>query len=484
MYLFRLMALAHEPLPFTFAITLCLYLLFWSFGVFFSSRLPGRLTLVFALTGLMVATTPYLYELDRFSLHFSMAFGSLIYFLPCIGFGLLYGLLVSRSNRDWGTDVGRYYAYNTLGSCLGILSMTLIGYELPLHHAAFVVSVGIFISLFYWLASSQVDPPIPRNRWRVAMLASCIGLVAIITWGVSIPYSISSAHGFRSYWGRDGVVEVFDDGNVYIDGLWHTHLSPRGQHIGKSYTWMMAVAALLARNGEPAQDILVIGNGVGLTASTFAGQPGVRIDAYEINRTLKEVLRDYEAETLGVGRNPQIKIKWMDARSGLALNTKRYDIIVSAPLYLRQAGSSTLLSQEYFELLERRLKPKGVIAVYAHEGAPAQSTLVRRTIASVFEHQQTFDKHVVLIASNDPIRIDRKALAKLENQPGLLAAQLRNYGATRPGDRRADLLVRVDRPSAPIHPGKFLITDDHPLVEYQWASRRLVEIESVHDGGD
>lgn len=484
MYLFRLMALAHEPLPVTFAITLCFYLLFWSVGVFFSSRFPKRLTVIFSLTALMVATTPYVYELDRFSAHFSMAFGGLLYFIPCIGFGLLYGVLVSRSNRDWGSDVGRYYAYNTLGSCLGILAMTLVGYELPLHYGAFVITVGILVSLFYWLASSQVREPASRIRWRVAMLTSCVALVGLIMSGLSIPYSLSSTHGIRTYWGRDGVVEVFEDGDVYIDGLWHTHLSPGGQHIGKSYTWMMAVSALLARDDEPAQDILVIGNGVGLTASTFAGQPEARIDAYEINRTLEEVLRDYEAETLGAGRNPQIKIAWMDARSGLALNTKQYDIIVSAPLYLRQAGSSTLLSKEYFELLGRRLKPKGVVAVYAHEGTPAQSTLVRRTIASVFEYQQTFDKHVVLIASNDPIRIDREALAKLENRPGVLAAQLRNYGATRAGGRRADLLARLDRPSAPVRLGKFLITDDHPLVEYIWAARRLVDIESENEPSD
>ena len=476
MYLFRLIALAHEPLPFTFATTLCLFLLFWSAGVFIASRDTFRLTPTFAWTALAVAATPWLYEFDRFSAHFSMSGGSLVYFLPCIGFGLLYGLLVSRSNRDWGTDVGRYYAYNTAGSCVGIVLMTLVGYELPLLHCALLVVLGVVLSLLYWLAWNESEVAAGALRLQIPKAATWITVAALVYSGWTTPYSTSASHEMRSYWGRDGVVEVFEDGDVFIDGLWHTHLSPRGgEHIGKSYTWMMAVAAIISRQDRPLRDVLVIGNGVGLTASTFSGLPGVLIDAYEINRTLEEVLRDYEAETLGVGRNERIRISWMDARSGMALNKKRYDIIVSAPLYLRQAGSSTLLSREYFELLERRLKPGGVVAIYAHEGAPAQSMLVRRTVASVFDYQQTFDQQIVLIASNDPIQANPKSLARLENSSGLLAAQVRNHGATRPGGPRTPLLDRVDRPSAPVTTGRFLITDDHPLVEYNWASTRLVD---------
>ena len=34
---------------------------------------------------------------------------------------------------------------------------------------------------------------------------------------------------------------------------------------------------------------------------------------------------------------------WQDARSGLALNPKKYDIIQAQPLYLKQAGSALLI---------------------------------------------------------------------------------------------------------------------------------------------
>jgi spermidine synthase len=470
MLLLRLVALVHGPLPFTFATTLCFYLLFWSVGVFTSSRFALRMGPVFGITALAVAIAPFLYEYDRFTGHFSMFRGGLLYFLPCIGFGVLYGLLVSGSARDWGNDVGRYYAWNTVGSCLGIAVMTLVGYELPLPHGAFVIGIGVLLLLFHWLARREEKP----WMWRAAQATAATLLVAVTYVGWWLPYSEDESRGQRTYWGRDGVVELHGQ-EVLLDGMWHTHLAPGNEHVGRSYTWMMAVAALLSHEG-PVRDVLVIGNGVGLTATTLAWLPDVKIDAYEINRTLKDLLRDYEKETLGVAKNPKIDIEWTDARSGMALNPKRYDIIVSAPLYLRQAGSSTLLSREYFELLERRLKPGGVVALYAHEGAPAQGMLVRRTVASVFAHQQSFDGRVVLVASNSPIEVDERSLQALQSRGGALAHQLQVVDRRERQGGRAGLLARVDRPSAPVRPGRYLITDDHPLVEYPEAARRLVRV--------
>jgi len=280
----------------------------------------------------------------------------------------------------------------------------------------------------------------------------------------------------RSYWGRDGVAEIFPNGDVYLDGLWHSRLSKGGGDVDRPYTWMMAVAAVLAHKEGAVRDVLVIGNGVGMTASTFTLLPDVEIDTYEINQTLKHVLNDYEELTLGVARNPKIEIFWTDARSGLALNPKRYDIIVSAPLYLRQAGSSILLSVEYFELLKSRLKPGGVIAVYSHEGPPAQSMLVRRTVGEVFKYLQTFSGQVILIASDTPIDVTRERFDRLLAQPGPFYRHLSKVEAGRLQNGRKGIWDAVDRPSAPVEPGRYWITDDHPLVEYPDAARDLVNI--------
>jgi len=474
-YLFRLISLTYKPLPFSFATTLCFYLLLWSIGVYFSSRMAKQMHWSFLAAAISVAITPFIYEYDRWEAHFSLFPGGLIYFLPCLFFGALYGALVSTSARSWGSDVGRFYAYNTVGSCLGIMSFTLAGYELPLHYGAWLIAAGLVWLLLHWIKNTgKYEAP---GQWalRGAAMAVLIGMVLTGYWAATIAYSESEESKIRSYWGRDGVAEVFPNGDVYLDGLWHSRLS-QGGHIGRPYTWMMAVAAVLSHGGKPVHDILVIGNGVGMTASTLALLPRVEVDTYEVNQTLKHVLEDYEKLTLAVARNPKINIFWTDARSGMALNPKRYDIIVSAPLYLRQAGSSILLSKEYFELLKSRLKPGGVVAVYSHEGPPQQSMLVRRTVGNVFKHLQTFDDHVILTASDSPIDITAEKFRQLLQRTDPFYRQLKQFERRRRKQKEKGIWARIDRPSAPVEPGRYLITDDHPLVEYPDAAARLVDM--------
>ena len=126
MYLLRLVALAHEPLPYTFAFTLLFFLLFWTLGVGLAGRMQARFTLILAVAAALVALMPGVYAIDRWQVQFVLYRGGLLYFLPCVCFGAMYGALVSRAASEWGRDVGRFYALNTVGSCVGILFFSLL----------------------------------------------------------------------------------------------------------------------------------------------------------------------------------------------------------------------------------------------------------------------------------------------------------------------------------------------------------------------
>jgi spermidine synthase len=479
MYLFRLIALIYEPLPYTFSATLCLYLLFWSIGVYLASWLGDRLSGTFLVGAALVAGMPLVYEFDRFDAEFELVGGGLIYFLPCVVFGLLFGGLVSRSVQAWGSDVGRFYAFNTIGSCSGIAFFTLLGYELPHDYNAFLIGLGMLGLFLFWLDRKDAQTDGAKAR-RIVTFAGGTAVLVMIGFllfdGATTPFSNSKSRRTRTYWGRDGVVEILPKQVILLDGLWHSRMSREGSHVGRSLTWMMAMAAVLSHQEGEIEEILVIGNGVGMTAATLAKLDGVHVDAYEINHTLKHVLRDYEEATLGVGVDPRIDIRWTDARSGLALDPKTYDIIVSAPLHLRQAGSGILLSVEYFELLKTRLRPNGVVAVYSHEGVPGQAELVRRTVQRVFPHLQTFDAGVLLIASAGELHVTRESISASLSRPGALYAEAAAYDrAQRSGDG-VRLRARLDVPSLPTREGRYVITDDHPLVEYREIAEALVDV--------
>jgi spermidine synthase len=379
-----------------------------------------------------------------------------VYVLPCVAFGLMYGQLVARGTAAWGRDVGRYTAVNTLGSCAGILFFTLVGYEVPLSLAAACI------------AASLLAVGLLEVGTRAGAALATAAAVAAIGWGWSLPWT--ETDGIREYWGRDGVVEVDVEGNVYIDGLWHTRLSEATDPVGRPYTWLMAFAAAMAHEDAHPDRALVVGAGVGVSGMALAGIEGLEIDGYEINHTLKRVLRDYPEETNHSLTHPRMRWIWRDARTGLALDTTRYDILLSAPLYLRQAGSSLLLSEEYLRLAKSRLAPGGVLAVYSNEDEAAQSRLVQRTIARVFAYRVTWYEGLVTIAADHPIALTPERFAERMQLPDRLYRQARGLDASLRDD--GGLLAWYDGDRYANELATRWITDDAPLVEYPALAER------------
>ncbi|MEQ1501082.1 MAG: hypothetical protein ABMB14_02580, partial [Myxococcota bacterium] len=450
--LFRVLALTHQPVPTTFATGLAGYLLGWSLGVALA-RYARWTGVVAGITAALVAGVPLLYEREVYDHALPLVAAIAAYVAPVVGFGLLYGQLVARSTTSWGRDVGRYTAANTLGSCLGILGFTWIGHELPIDVPLHALGLGL-------VAVGAVELGV--GRWRVlggagavAALAAALA-VAVAGW---VPYTERA--GWRTYWGRDGVIDVAPDRDVYIDGLWHTKLSDGRDHVGSPYSWLMAFAAVVA-HGDPHR-ALVIGGGVGISSAALAGVDGMTVDVYEIDHTLQRVLRDYPDETLHAATTPTVRWIWQDARTGMALDPTTYDVILSAPLYLRQAGSSLLLSKEYLRLAKSRLNPGGVLAVYSNEGSPAQTRLVQRTIAALFQYRVTWYDGLVTVASDRPLALDRGALAVALARPDPLFREARDLDASLVP---AGLFGWYDGDGYTTALADREITDDQPLVEY------------------
>jgi protein-L-isoaspartate O-methyltransferase len=274
------------------------------------------------------------------------------------------------------------------------------------------------------------------------------------------------------------VVQVWADGNVWIDGLWHTKLTDGLDHIGGPYSWTMAFAAVMARSGpgsEPPERALVVGAGVGISSATLHGLNGLQVDGYEIDHTLQRVLRDYPAQTLRAATTPGIKWIWQDARTGLALDETQYDIILSAPLYLRQAGSSLLLSREYLRLAKSRLKPGGVLGVYSNEGSDAQTRMIQRTIAEQFAYRITWFDGIVTIASDQPIDLEKADLDAALTRPDHLFEEARILDEELRDEGGLWGLYDGRRYTRPI--ADRAITDDQPLVEYPDLAEQWVGTE-------
>jgi protein-L-isoaspartate O-methyltransferase len=276
----------------------------------------------------------------------------------------------------------------------------------------------------------------------------------------------------RIFFGRDGVVGINPSGQMLWDGLWHSRLvQTPGAQAGDS-NWWMAVSPALAHRGA-ITEACVIGAGVGVTASTLAKlAPVERIDAYEINHTLARVYRAYPEGTMHAAENPRIRLIWQDARTGLTLRDAKYDVITTAPLYLRQSGAALLNSLEFYRLLASRLKPGGVVCLYSY-GTAEQAFAVRQTARRVFRHGAVCYGGYLALLSDEPIDLSRKALeARLESGAGdPLWEEVRLWAG---GEGIEKILKGLEAPPLSWGDGRLLITDDHPIVEYPHHLRDLV----------
>ena len=203
------------------------------------------------------------------------------------------------------------------------------------------------------------------------------------------------------------------------------------------------------------------------------------MDVYDINRRLEQVLEDYPDETLNVGSDPRIRLIWQDGRSGLALDPKRYDLITQQPLYLKQAGSSLLLSREYMQLVKSRLKENGIFCIYSNSiGNRQQDLLVRETARSVFDHCVSFLDGYLILASASPLGLDEEKLYARLQEPDAIYRDLARYDQQLRAEG-SSFLESYDGDRLPWSGGGYVITDDHPLVEYPDVVRRLIRSPQI-----
>lgn len=501
MVLFRLFALELQPLPYTFASVLAGFLLFWSLG---ASQCPrgsqasmrsvfGKLALSMAIPivtfyvwlAFVTKAVPIEPKWIEAVMFWIWLLGLLLCFAPCFFFGYLFAWITATVVESWGLDVGRIYAWNTAGSCLGVLIVTLFGYNL--HLVVLLAALAlVVVALSAHSVSGEVEG---RKRFHEPPLRLALaGLAVLLVAGFSTDLSVLlTGKQFRMFFGRDGVVGVEAKGSLFWDGLWHSKLSNGGDHVGTN-NWRMAVSPVLFHPTGRIRDACVIGLGTGITSTTLAKLGSLRfVDTYEINRGLAGVLGNYPAGTLEVLSNPKVRVIWQDARAGLTLRNKKYDVIVTQPLYLKQSGSGLLNSREFFELVRSRLESNGTFCLYS-KGTVAQKRSVRETAAGVFAHGESFYGGYLLVLSQDPLRVDRRAMEERFQQfsEDPLWREIAGHGPTR--DSNA-VLSQLDRPRRSWSAGGLIVTDDHPVIEYpgvlaaMLAERDVAESRGLRQSG-
>ena len=187
-----------------------------------------------------------------------------------------------------------------------------------------------------------------------------------------------------------------------------------------------------------------------------------KIRSYDINRSIELIMKAYPKQTLNILEDPKSEIIWQDARSGLALDEKKFQLISQQPLYLKQAGSSNLLSEEYLRLVSSRLTDNGVFLVYANsQGNQAQKMVVRKTLESVFPHCMSFMGGYMYVVSRSPIVFSRESVEKkLSATDDALINEIKSHMSLE------EIMKLHDAPDDSWKKCNITIRDDYPILEY------------------
>lgn len=291
--------------------------------------------------------------------------------LPLFTVALLRGGLGERA-------IGRVYAWNTLGSIIGVFMaihflIPVVGLKLTLCVAA-LLDLGIGLALLRW----QVDSTRQMLRFSLAAGLAAVALVV----GVRIPYDpMTLASGVFRYGysqisedtkmlsyrdGKTASVSVFQrpNGSVTIS----TNGKPdaainltEGGHPTDDEATMVLLGALPLTMMDKPNHAAVIGFGSGLSTHTLLGDPRLKsVSTIEIEQAMVDGARAFGPRVARAFTDPRSHIVIDDAKAYFASQNKQFDLIVSEPSNPWISGVGALFSKEFYRFVPKHLSEHGL----------------------------------------------------------------------------------------------------------------------------
>lgn len=335
----------------------------------------------------------------------------------CAGYALpLACRLLVRGRDSVGRDFGLGLAVNTAGSVVGPLLATFA--LLPLLGAvrSVLLLAALVLGAAALLAVRGAFSGARRGPARLAPAAAATVLLAVAVLAPAVPVVPPSVTRF----GRqllhyresiEGTLTVARDRG----GSAATKYSfvDNSAVIGSSYDAykvVRLVGHLPYLAGLEARRVLVVGFGMGVTASAIAAHPGLEVlECAELVPGLREAASHYRDLNRDVAHDPRLRLAPGDGRRHLQRSSGLYDLISCDPTH-PILGSGALYTREWFGLCRDRLAPGGMLSQYLplHKLGERELLGIIRTFHEAFPEGSVWlgQYHAVLLGTTGPLRID------------------------------------------------------------------------------
>lgn len=315
-----------------------------------------------------------------------------------------------------GVGVGRMTAINTLGGVTGSLVLgfgVLPAFGLRtslLLTSAVAVVAGIAA---WWFLRPGVSRKLAS---ALTVMAACVWFAVPGFLKTRIPADFLAANGsvvdFREGLASNvAVVEVDDSLRLEIDGWWQGE-NRKGHQI-------MAAHIPMIFHPDP-HDVLVVGAGVGQTASRFLLYDIRRLDCVDLEPAVFEIVREhFDASWMN---DERVRLIREDGRNYIAHTGRKYDVISLEAGQIFRPGVAAFYTADFYRRAAQKLAPGGLLAQFVP--LPFLTEPQFRSIVSTF--RETFPEAVLwyntaellLIGRRDaPVEIRSVRLKLLQTSP-------------------------------------------------------------------
>ena len=433
---------------------------------------------------------------------------SLAMMLPttlCLGAMLPTAVAVLGGRQQIGRTVARLYAANLVGSSLGAVAASgLLVASVGIEASVRLAALGALFVAFVWFVRQPRMPILSATSTAmlVMVMLTLDGTPArlVQTFGIYasapqyLPYDeegirrVLSVHELMYY--EDGPTATVAVQRVDKYRLLKINGKTDASN-GATDVQTQTLVAHLPLMMTDAKRVGIVGWGSGMTVGAALTHPIASVDAYEIEPAVIEASRFFEpGNESSLPHNgaplddPRVNVIIGDARGELRRQTEPYDVIINQPSNPWITGVSNLFTKDFFELLDAKLAPGGIVCQWFQTygmSEEATRSLVA-TFRSVFPHVVTFtDRDLIMLGSREPIEFSAPRLRQRFSDPNVRAS-LRFAFVEYP----ADLVVKLgldERGVAAYAAGAPLNTDDNMRIELS-APRTLYtdEKEAIYAG--
>ena len=339
----------------------------------------------------------------------------LLLMLPSVllGFVSPYVIKLGTSTlKNVGNISGNLYSTATIGSIFGtFVTVFVLIPNISINHIIF--GLGIVL-----IASSLIGLKNPPKIIAVAVL-----IVLFVPWNSmsfhSFPHYGTLVYEKETLFSHLDVTEFGDNRSLYLDGVQHSSMNRNDPlDLVIDYTEYFHLGMMF---NPDATNVLFVGGGGFTGPKNFLTlYPDTKIDVIEIDSDVIDVAKIY----FDLPDDPRLQVFNDDARKHLSLFEKKYDLII-LDAYASTYVPYHLMTHEFYQTLEKRLEPDGVIVsnmLGSIEGSRSQIVkAVYKTMKETFpvayvfptESKPTNFQNIMIISSNQPYEFDRLSLFEI-----------------------------------------------------------------------